>query len=244
MHGKPTKLLVFEMVTQGGFGKILKLEEGAMLELGRFDHRSVPPTQGHGHSLSLSMGPGTSGEGHEANILSSSEDPAGDTLGAPEGANNNSTGDPVHNPAATQRHKKRFTKIHFRKRTADHSVAGPALAVVDAESSNPASAGTDNQNNSNDTHEKKEGGGKEEDVGVKVTIRLAALDDDGKELSSVNEQTTYLHIVRFGAPPPVSGGAEGTGAGNGQEGEEAGEEEDKRPWVVKVVKREATVSHI
>lgn len=60
-----------------------------------------------------------------------------------------------------------------------------------------------------------------------MAIRLAALDEDGKELTSPNEQTTYLHIVRFGAPSvPVEG---------------APEEEDKRPWVVKVVKREATI---
>ena len=62
-------------------------------------------------------------------------------------------------------------------------------------------------------------------MGVKAMIRLAALDEDGKSLSCINEQTTYLHIVRFGAPPPA-------------------DEEDKRPWVVKVVKREATVSKL
>jgi hypothetical protein len=61
------------------------------------------------------------------------------------------------------------------------------------------------------------------DEGVKVTIRLAALDEQGTELASPNEQITYLHVVRFGAAP-----SEG--------------EEDARPWVVKVVKREATVS--
>ncbi|HEV7737628.1 MAG TPA: hypothetical protein VGO47_09705 [Chlamydiales bacterium] len=41
-------------------------------------------------------------------------------------------------------------------------------------------------------------------------------------LTSLNSQTTYLHIVRVGAvpPPPAL---------------------DTRPWVVRVVKREATI---
>lgn len=57
--------------------------------------------------------------------------------------------------------------------------------------------------------------------GVRIVIQLVALDDFGKELSSVNRQSTYLHVVRLGSP--VVG-------------------EDHRSWVVKVVKREATAS--
>jgi len=57
---------------------------------------------------------------------------------------------------------------------------------------------------------------------VKVTIRLVALDAAGMPLSSPNEQGTYLHVVRLSAAP-----ADG--------------EEGARPWVVKVVKREATI---
>ena len=52
---------------------------------------------------------------------------------------------------------------------------------------------------------------------------ISIVDEDGKPLPCVNEQTTYLHIVRLGAQPPA-------------------DEQDKRPWVVKVVKRAATVS--
>ena len=59
-------------------------------------------------------------------------------------------------------------------------------------------------------------------------IKLVALDEKGEELRCANEQTTYLHVVRIGEVH-----AHG-------EGEEEGEE-DMRPWVVKVVKREATV---
>lgn len=78
-----------------------------------------------------------------------------------------------------------------------------------------------------DSNKSKEG--KEEEDGIRVIIRLAALDEQGTELISPNEQLTYLHVVRFGTKSTPS--------------EEASEEvEDVRPWVVKVVKREATVS--
>jgi hypothetical protein len=89
------------------------------------------------------------------------------------------------------------------------------LAVVDAE---PVVA-----------QEGKPKDGKEDaEEGVKVTIRLAALDEQGTELVSPNEQITYLHIVRFGQ--------QSTDVPEG--GDTAS---DARPWVVKVVKREATV---
>ena len=85
------------------------------------------------------------------------------------------------------------------------------MAVVDAE---PAAQEAKNKN-----------GNDAENEGVKVTIRLAALDEQATELASPNEQITYLHIVRLGAKPADA--EKGT--------------EDTRPWVVKVVKREATV---
>ena len=102
--------------------------------------------------------------------------------------------------------KKRFTAFIGRRTHRGQSVSGPALAVVDAES--PAS-------NDSNTHEKEEG--------VRVIIKLTALDEDGHGFASANEQLTYLHVVRAGAVPPEG-------------------EEDKRPWIVHVVKREATVS--
>ncbi|KAI0346669.1 hypothetical protein BDW22DRAFT_1352835 [Trametopsis cervina] len=179
-----SKILVFETVTEGGFAKMLKLEEGATLELGRFEH--------HPH------------------IQTS----APDVQAEKEGPSNASTS-PTPTPAAVEEgsgptdshRKKRFTAFHFRKRaTQERAVAGPALAVVDAEAKE------------NKEEEKEDS----DNVGVKAMIKLSALDENGKPLACVNEQTTYLHIVRFGAPPPA-------------------DEEDKRPWVVKVVKREATI---
>ncbi|KAH9941573.1 uncharacterized protein BXZ73DRAFT_88090 [Epithele typhae] len=180
MAGKPdgtglSKLLIFEQITDGGFGRMLKFEDGAMLELGRFDFTRAATPAGESSST-----------GDEK------------TAGTP-------AAEPAHR-------KKRFTNFHFRKRNQERGVAGPALAVVDADVHHA------------EGEDKKE---KEEDVGVRATIRLSALDEDGKDLPSSNEQVTYLHVVRFGAPPVAVEGAE--------------EEEDKRPWVVKVVKREATI---
>jgi hypothetical protein len=185
-HAEPTtaprsRILVFESVVDGGFGKILKLEEGATLELGRFEYK--PP------SFSPDI------------VVQAAQQPEADT------ASNHTAATTATTPGQPDR-RRRFTNFYFRKRMQDRSVSGPALAVVDAEVASSA---------------KGKETSKESEEGVKVTIRLAALDEQGTELASPNEQVTYLHVVRFGAPPPEG-------------------EEDNRPWVVKVVKREATVS--
>ncbi|KAF8155672.1 hypothetical protein B0H34DRAFT_789768 [Crassisporium funariophilum] len=183
------RLLVFETVVDGGFGNHLKLEEGAMLELGRFEHANGSDTPAE---------PSSSGELAPTTAMPAIAETGGNT------------------PAAHGRNRRRFTHFHFRRRSQNRSISGPALAVVDAE---PVQAQEGVNKNG------KDGSGKEEvEEGVKVTIRLAALDEQGTELASPNEQITYLHIVRFGAK------AEGVEA-----------EEDARPWVVKVVKREATI---
>lgn len=179
-----SRVLVFETVTDGGFGRTLKLEEGATLELGRYEHIPHVP-----NSPSLSDKKGESSSAVGSPSLNGNED------AVPEEAQD------------AHRKSRRFTSFHFRKRTTqERSVAGPALAVLDAETK----------------EDKTEDKTDENDVGVKAIIKLSALDGNGKSLACINEQTTYLHIVRFGAPPPD-------------------DEEDRRPWVVKVVKREATV---
>ena len=178
------KILVFETVVDGGFGKMLELGEGATLELGEFErHPSGVPT--HADDLNVAVDKMT-------NVTLA---PSASTDDAPR---------PHHR-------SRLFNNFHFRKRNQDR-VAGPALAVVDAESTiTPPNEGKDKESKVEDMEE-----------GVKVTIRLVALDEQGKALSSPNEQGTYLHVVRLGATP-----ADG--------------EEDARPWVVKVVKREATI---
>lgn len=182
--------MVYEAVTDGGFGCLLKLEDGATLELGRYEHQ--PHNKASASPTSIMDDKKVESSSGADGASSSLEVP---TLTPEDGAD-------------SQRKSKRFTSFHFRKRTPqERSVAGPALAVVDVETKEEA-------------HDEKED---EANLGVKAMIRLSALDDNGKALSCINEQTTYLHIVRFGAPPPA-------------------DEQDKRPWVVKVVKREATVS--
>jgi len=188
-----SRILVFESVVDGGFGKILKLEEGATLELGRFEHNphNVP----------------TAPPSHTPTPPTTSDSPAQPAQPEAEDTtttNNNNNG---ANPTGQPDRRRRFTNFHFRKRTQNRSVSGPALAVVDAEV--PSAKGKD--------------AAKDVEEGVKVTIRLAALDEQSTELASPNEQVTYLHVVKFGAAPSDG-------------------EEDSRPWVVKVVKREATVS--
>lgn len=183
----PSPVLVFETTTDGGFGRKLGLDDGAVLELGRLEPRAAP---------------------------------AEESAAAPSAPALESTASgPVRPPAGVpDRRSKRFS-FHLRRR--NHAVAGPALAVVDAETAAPTA-----EDATKDTASAKES---DEEQGVKVTIRLSALDEDSKELGSPNEQVTYLHVVRFGAPPVA---VEGTDP-----------EEDTRPWVVKVVKREAVVSN-
>ncbi|KAF5379108.1 hypothetical protein D9615_005951 [Tricholomella constricta] len=175
-----SKHLVFESVVEGGFEKLLKLEEGALLELGRFEH--IPSAASASNNTELSSIPDLSGA------------PPTDTT---------STSSPT-----ARNSRRRFTHLHFRKRSQGRSVSGPALAVVDADPVPAIDAAKDKDDASE---------------GVRVTIRLAALDEQGTELASPNEQVTYLHVVRFGIRP------------------EGDAEEDTRPWVVKVVKREATI---
>lgn len=198
-----SKLLVFETVVIGGFGNVLKLDDGAMLELGRFESVSSIAKPTHAKA--------------NASTTSVSSPPAAEESHATATASRNT--------------RRRFTNFHFRKR----SVAGPALAIVDDQ---PAADGN--------TGVKKDDADKE---GVRVTIRLAALDENGTELASPNEQVTYLHVIRFGAPPVFSSSqvpvnaTEGGESSTNNNGESQVEFEDTRPWVVKVVKREATVSH-
>lgn len=183
--GHHAPILVFETTTEGGFAKTLTLEEGATLELGRYEHNPS-------HSDKKPEKEATSSSNVTPETAAPSSTPAEETSG----------------PDAHR--KKRFTAFHFRKRAQqERAVAGPALAVVDAEA-------------------KEEKGEEKEDheiTGVKAMIKLSALDEDGKPLPCINEQTTYLHIIRLGAQPPA-------------------DEQDKRPWVVKVVKRAATVSFL
>lgn len=181
-----TRMVIFESVVEGGFGRKLKLEEGAMLDLDKLEAGTHP----------------------EAGPM---EEPSHDE---PQAAAHAST--EKADPSASQPHHRRKRLTLFKSRGHAHSrpAAGPALAIVDAEASPSAPA----------TKEERD---KMHDEGVKVSIRLAALDENGDEFTSPNAQTTYLHVVRVGLPTTAAEGESHV--------------EDNRPWLVKVVKREATV---
>lgn len=220
---KLSKVLVFESIVDGGFGKILSLEEGAVLELGRYEmsaqvlRKSVDANAGPSHSNPEASPPTVS---NELPVSAS-------TLSA-NGAN-----------SRRKRLTHLFTKRHNNRNI---SVSGPALAVVDASSAAPAPV--------IDNEKSKKG---EMDDGIKVIIRLAALDEQRTELASPNEQVTYLSVERFGVKvKPVATPAPGATvpADPSTSSDEAKaevaevkseDEEDTRPWVVKVVKREATI---
>lgn len=196
----PTKILVYESIVEGGFGKALKISDGAILELGRYDVEQVQA---------------------ESKLAEQSDTDAADNTTPVEGA----VAATSESNANSRHARRRFTNFHFRRRThvQNRSVAGPALAVLDAEP-----AGSPGSNTAAEDAEKDKKDKEQDKQGARVTIRLAALDEQGAELSSPNEQVTYLHILRFGVNPALADGADTV--------------EDTRPWVVKVVKREATVS--
>ncbi|KAL0569776.1 hypothetical protein V5O48_012187 [Marasmius crinis-equi] len=221
-----TKVLVFESVVDGGFGKLLKLEEGAVLELGRYEMQK--------------------GRSEPASPVKQKEGATDQDAQDAAGASNSGSGSRNHG-----RH--RITHL-FRRKRHEVSVSGPALAVVDA--SSPPTGNDGNTPGTPPSGEKKKD---DADEGVKVTIRLVALDEQGTELESPNEQITYLCVERFG--PRVSGdknrksatetpgveNSEQAGSSSekeqkdGESAEENVAEGDARPWVVKVVKREATI---
>jgi len=188
-HPISERIIVYESVFDGGFGRLLKLEDGATIDLDRFQHPAA-------HSGRV-VGVDRSSPNLDKNLIAAE---MSEHLEVPSQSNT-----PVPDQQDNGR-KRRFTGIYFRRRS--HNVSGPALAVVD-----DAAAATESG--------EKERGVLDDD-GVRVAIQLVALDDFGKELSSVNRQSTYLHVVRLG--PPVTSG------------------EDNRSWVVKVVKREAMAS--
>lgn len=177
---------VYESVLDGGFGNVLKLNEGATLELGRFEQasRNDQPSTSAQPAASVTPNPA------ETTESSSSDSDRAD------------------------RPKKRFSAFQFHKRATSRSASGPALAVVDAD--HTESPENENGRESRANEDMKDG--------VRVTIRLSALDADGIDTAVANEQITYLHVVRLGAPPPDG-------------------EDDTRPWVVRVVKREAIIGH-
>ncbi|KAJ7512716.1 hypothetical protein B0H11DRAFT_2167887 [Mycena galericulata] len=230
-HGGP--LRVFEAVVPGGFGRTLGAADGAVLELARFE-RMPAVASGAAGSVDAETDVGaakTQGQGQ------------------------------------TQAERKRFTPFHFRRRAANASAAsaagggtgsaalpatGAPLAVVDANAPPAPEAAAAAHNGG-----KADAAG--DDSGVRVTIRLVALDAQGKELEAPNEQTVYFVVGRLGAPHPpppttaATGDAPAEARTSSSEADEdkksdtdaAEDAEDKDPdtraWLVRVVRREATI---
>jgi len=186
------RITVYESVLEGGFGRLLKLEDGATVDLGRFENlaaRAQAADVDHSPKVDTDL------------ITTQITEP-------PEGASQPNTTSPPTSDHQDNARKRRFTALNFRRRSQNHSVSGPALAVVDNDSAATTEIGEREKDSPNED-------------GVRVVIQLMALDDLGKELPSVNRQSTYLHVVRLGSL--ITG-------------------EEHKSWVVKVVKREATAS--
>jgi hypothetical protein len=212
------RLQVFEIIQDGGFGNKLTIEDGAVLELERFEYvngvavienRDRQPVVGEEKQSSdedpLPIVSPVGGADGTAQLNGSNADITASRPNVATGESNNN--------------RRRFSNFNFRKLHLHRRVTGPALTVVDAErnaaSQSPAAPG----------EAKPPAVPKVRDGdGVKVTIRLVALDEQGTELESPNEQIIYLHIVRENTKSDVG-------------------EEDAKSWVVKVVKREATVTN-
>ncbi|KAG8979284.1 hypothetical protein FRB90_008116, partial [Tulasnella sp. 427] len=140
-------------------------------------------------------------------------------------------------------HRKRFSAFHFRRRSMAHDAAGPALQVVDADAEAQAAAARQAAAAADQDEDhpvaaaqgavaakvEPVGG---EDSGAKVVIRLEALDENDKPLRSRNAQLTYLHILRLATPSDATPASEEPTTSSTAA---------HRPWVVKVVKREAVI---
>ena len=185
-------ILIYDAIVDGGFGRHLKVEDGAAFDLAKLeDHKTA-----------------AAAVSESEHVESQAVPVAGGSTQATPGA------------APTQASKKRFSTFAFRKKT---RAAGPAVPVVDAQTTNAAPGNT--------TAPSATSGGPtdgDEEGGVRVRIRIDALDEQDHPLASPNAQTTYLHIVKVGPVPAPAADQEGVA-------------EDTRPWVVKVVKREATI---
>jgi hypothetical protein len=187
------RITVYESVFEGGFSHFLKLEDGATVDLGRFENIAARSAQAADSEHLPKV---------DTDLITTQITEHPEVASQP-----NITSAPSSDHQENAR-KRRFTALHFRRRSQNHSVSGPALAVVDNDAAATTEIGEREKDSPNED-------------GVRVVIQLMALDDLGKELSSVNRQSTYLHVVRLGS----------TSTG-----------EEHKSWVVKVVKREATAS--
>jgi hypothetical protein len=153
VHTSTKPATIYTSVVPGGFGKTLKLEDGASLDLVNFEKEAKADL--------------TSAE-------SGANTTAPNTLSPPPLAPTNS---------AIKGSRNRLSAFPFRRRAVNRAdVTGPALAVVDVDSTTPAAtaaaagAAGAAATAANDA--------KKELEGVKVSIRLEALDEQGLQAIS------------------------------------------------------------
>lgn len=230
------RMHLFEAVVDGGFGRKLPLGAGAALELAKLEIAA----KAHKKALAAAVTGATPGESTQRSEAAKTEH--------------------REKPDSHEHSRKRLP--FFRKRshhqssmlstTSTHApataaattaTAGPALAVVDAEAT-PHREPDSEEGAATNTQPGKTTA--EEEEGVRVAICLSARDSEGRPLRVRNEQVTYLNVVRHGPPPASTTPAEAPAAAEGSETaaspeREKSDDEDHRPWVVKVVKREARI---
>lgn len=112
-----TRITVYESVFEGGFGRLLKLEDGATVDLGRFEHIATRGAQ--------AVDVDHSSPKVETDLITSQIAELPEIAAQP-----NITSAPTSDHQDNAR-KRRFTALHFRRRSQNQSVSGPALAVVD-----------------------------------------------------------------------------------------------------------------
>ncbi|KAG8853657.1 hypothetical protein FRB96_008074 [Tulasnella sp. 330] len=217
-----TPTVLFTQTYDGGFGKSLRLDDGAILELSKLDTSNV------NNSTSKDV---------ESQHLIDNRPQTGDssaTLAHPT-ARPQTAATASSNTTAVSRNK-RFSAFGFRRKTLHSPAAvGPSLHVVDTDAAEAAPVPAEGDDDTNSQHPVTQaamtGKAAAEEGGVKVMIRIEALDEDGKPLASRNAQMTYLHIVQIGmtAPAITSPADEEAAIGSAP----------TTHWVVKVVKREA-----
>ncbi|KAL5522653.1 hypothetical protein ACEPAG_8671 [Sanghuangporus baumii] len=267
------RLVLFEMTLPGGFARKLTLGDGAVLELARLE---------------------AAAKAYRAQLAAAAASASSANLSTTGGSGTNTPGGAGN--GERHEHHRRLLTTFFRKRGNAHNnssqsqlgqaqapipaptiAAGPALAVVDAEADHlhpNAAGGTISVQNQNTLATFFAGGDAEkarrkkeaEEQGVRVAIRIAARDSEGRPMKVRNEQVTYLHIVRQGSPSSTTAAGVILGAGSStapetndnsvesgatpeeqatreqaKKEEEKADEDDNRPWVVRVVKREARI---
>ena len=144
--------LLFETVVEGGFAKALKLDDGALIDLAKLEAQDHKSPNKSTTSL---LAPPTETPGAASDGTSPS------TLTVPAGAG----------AASSPRAKKRFSAFPFRKKVRA-AATGPALQVVDEQAPviQPADGGEAPK--VPEVHDEE---------GVRLTIRLEALDENGQQ---------------------------------------------------------------